>query len=143
MGTPPGMRITSTGMTLHADPAARFHDTLAICTGYVAGTFDLSARGGSEHTVVVKGRSAAHLRKLATRVSDALDAVIEGEAPDGTDPWLVVDGGDVVAHFLTEGSLGAYGLVDLFREHSRQSHDVFAVVAAERLERLRRRRRAG
>ncbi len=125
------------------DPAARFHDALDICTGYVAGVFDLSSRGGSEYTLVVKGRSAAHLRKLATRVSDALDAFPEGEAPDGSDPWLVVDADDVVVHLLTEGSLGRYGLVDLFREHSEESSDVFAVVAAERLAQVREQRRAG
>jgi ribosomal silencing factor RsfS len=127
----------------HTDPSARFHDALDICTGYVAGVFDLSSRGGSEYTVVVKGRSAAHLRKLATRVSDALGAAPEGEAPDGSDPWLVVDADDVVVHLLTEGSLARYGLVDLFREHSAEPSDVFAVVAAERLARLREQRRAG
>lgn len=125
------------------DPAARFHEALDICTGYVAGVFDLSGRGGSEYTLVVKGRSAAHLRKLAKRVSDALGAIPEGEAPDGSDPWLVVDADDVVVHLLTEGSLADYGLVDLFGEHAEQPSDVFAVVAAERLARLRDQRRAG
>lgn len=126
-----------------SEPAVRFHDALDICTGYVAGVFDLSSRGGSEYTIVVKGRSAAHLRKLATRVSDALEATLEGEAPDGSDPWLVVDADDVVVHLLTEGSLARYGLVDLFQQHSEEPSDVFAVVAAERLARLREQRRAG
>lgn len=126
-----------------SEPAVRFHDALDICTGYVAGVFDLSSRGGSEYTIVVKGRSAAHLRKLATRVSDALEATPEGEAPDGSDPWLVVDADDVVVHLLTEGSLARYGLVDLFQQHSEEPSDVFAVVAAERLARLREQRRAG
>jgi ribosomal silencing factor RsfS len=125
------------------DSAARFHEALDICTGYVAGVFDLSARGGSEYTLVVKARSAAHLRKLATRVSDALGAPREGEAPDGSDPWLVVDGDDVVVHLLTEISLARYGLVELFQECSEEPSDVFAVVAAERLARLREQRRAG
>ena len=127
-------------MTTQRDPAARFHSVLDICSGYVVGSFDLSDRGGSEYTVVVKGRSAAHLRKLATRVSDELAVTVEGEAPDGSDPWLVVDGGDVVVHLLTEGSLAEYDLMDLFAERSDDMSDVFAVVAAERLQRLRERR---
>jgi len=139
----PDGTITCTGMTLDSDPSARLHEVLDICSGYVVGVFDLSDRGGPEHTVVVKGRSAAHLRKLATRVSDRLGAASEGEAPDGTDPWLVVDGDDVVIHLLTELSLERYGLVDLFRDRSRESHDVFAVVAAERLAQVREQRRAG
>lgn len=113
----------------------RFRDALDLCTPYVVGVFDLSARGGPERTVVVRARSAAHTRKLVTRLCDALGAAAEGEAPDGTDPWMVVDGGDVVLHLLTQGSLQRYGLVDLFSERSQTPDDVHAVAAVERLER--------
>jgi ribosomal silencing factor RsfS len=113
----------------------RFHEALGICTPYVVGLFDLSARGGPEHTLVVRARSAAHTRKLATRLCDTLGATAEGEAPDGSEPWMVVDADDVVVHLLTEASLHRYGLVDLFAERSEAPDDVYAVAAVERLRR--------
>ena len=122
-----------------ADPTTRFHQTLELSEPYVAGVFDLSERGGPEYTIVVKARSAAHVRKLATRIGDCLAADAEGDAPDGSEPWLVVDGGEVVAHLLTESSLGRYGLVELFAGEPHPA-DVFVVVAEQRLKELRERR---
>ncbi len=112
----------------------RFHTALEICSPYVVGVFDLSARGGPEHTIVTRARSAAHTRKLATRLGDSLGAKAEGEAPDGTDPWMVIDGRDVVVHLLTETSLHRFGLVDLFTERAETPDDVYAIAAVERLE---------
>jgi ribosomal silencing factor RsfS len=114
----------------------RFHTVLDICAPYVVGAFDLTERGGPRHTVVVKARSAAHVRKLTRRAADLLGAVPEGEAPDGTEPWLLVDGGEIVVHLLTETSLQRYGLVDLFADGSEAPSDVFAVVMMERLQAL-------
>ena len=113
--------------------ADRFRDVLDICAPYVAGGFDLTGRGGPGHTVVVKARSAAHVRKLTRRVADLLGATPEGEAPDGTEPWLLVDGGEIVVHLFTEASLQRYGLVDLFAEGAEAPSDVFAVAMMERL----------
>jgi ribosomal silencing factor RsfS len=114
-------------------PAERFHRALEVCAPYVAGVFDLSDRGGPEYTIVVKGRSATHVRKLARRVSALLGARQEGEAPDGSDPWLVVDGGDIVAHLLTDAALQRYGLVEWFGSVSEAPDDVFVVAMLERL----------
>jgi ribosomal silencing factor RsfS len=122
-------------------PAERFHEALAVCVPYVAGVFDLSDRGGPEYTIVVKGRSAAHLRKLARRVAELLGSRPEGEAPDGTDPWLVVDGGDIVAHLLTDAALQRYGLVEWFGSVSGAPDDVFVVAMLERLRGLQEGRR--
>jgi len=119
----------------HASGGDRFRAALDICSPYVVGVFDLSARGGPEHTVVVRTRSAAHTRKLATRLGDSLAAAAEGEAPDGTEPWIVVDADDVVVHLLTEASLHRYGLIDLFGDRSDVPDDIHAVVAVERLRR--------
>jgi len=119
----------------HDSGGDRFRAALDICSPYVVGVFDLSARGGPEHTVVVRTRSAAHTRKLATRLSDSLGTTAEGEAPDGTEPWIVVDADDVVVHLLTESSLHHYGLIDLFGDRSGAPDDVYAVVAVERLRR--------
>jgi ribosomal silencing factor RsfS len=113
----------------------RFHTALDICSPYVVGVFDLSPRGGPEHTVVVRSRSAAHTRKLATRLCDSLGATVEGDAPDGSEPWLVVDAEDVVVHLLTESSLQRYQLVGLFSEHYDAPDDVYAIAALERLRR--------
>ena len=131
-------------MTAHLGSAASdsidlYHVTLELCEPYVTGVFDLSARGGADKTVVVKARSAAHVRKLATRLGDALGTDPEGEAPDGTEPWIVVDGGFVVVHLLTEASLAHFGLVELF-SGAAHSADVFAVVAEQRIRELRERR---
>lgn len=122
-------------------PAQRFHEALEVCAPYVAGVFDLSDRGGAEYTIVVKGRSATHLRKLARRVAGLLDARPEGEAPDGSEPWLVVDGGDVVAHLLTDAALRRYGLVEWFGSVSEAPGDVFVVAMLERLRDLQEGRR--
>jgi ribosomal silencing factor RsfS len=122
-------------------PAERFHEALEVCAPYVAGVFDLSNRGGAEYTIVVKGRSATHLRKLARRVAGLLDARPEGEAPDGSEPWLVVDGGDVVAHLLTNAALDRYGLVEWFGSVSEAPHDVFVVAMLERVRDLQEGRR--
>ncbi|HSQ36736.1 MAG TPA: RsfS/YbeB/iojap family protein [Acidimicrobiia bacterium] len=121
--------------------AERFHEALELCAPYVAGVFDLSDRGGAEYTIVVKGRSAAHLRKLARRVSGLLGSRPEGEAPDGSDPWLVVDGGDIVAHLLTDAALHRYGLVEWFGSVSAAPDDVFVVAMLERLRDLQEGRR--
>ncbi len=121
----------------------RFHTALDVCSPYVVGVFDLSARGGPERTIVVRARSAAHTRKLATRLCDSLGATSEGEAPDGSDPWMVVDGSDVVVHVLTETSLHRYGLVDLFATTADTPDDVYAVAALERLESAWTRLRSG
>jgi ribosomal silencing factor RsfS len=130
-------------MTSQPAPAAdHFHDVLDICEPYVVGVFDLSDRGGPERTIVVRARSAAHVRKLATRVGDLLGASPEGEAPDGSDPWLVVDGDHVVTHLMTDGSLHRYGLLDLFGERSARLDDVFAVTIVERLQQIREEREA-
>ena len=120
----------------------RFHAVLDICAPYVAGAFDLTERGGPRHTVVVKARSAAHVRKLTRRVADLLGANPEGEAPDGSEPWLLVDGGAIVVHLLTEASLLRYGLVDLFSTGTDGPSDVFAVAMMERLESLQQGRRS-
>jgi ribosomal silencing factor RsfS len=125
-----------------SDRTLRFHQVLESCAPYVAGVFDLSDRGGPEYTVVVKGRSATHVRKLARRVGNLLEARPEGEAPDGSEPWLVVDGGDVVAHLLTDASLQRYGLVEWFGTGSQPPGDVFVVAMIERLEDLQRTRRS-
>ncbi|NQV07194.1 RsfS/YbeB/iojap family protein [bacterium] len=122
-----------------SEPIDLYHEVLELCEPYVTGVFDLSVRGGSDRTVVVTARSAAHVRRLATRLGDAVGADPEGEAPDGTDPWIVVDGGFVVVHLLTEASLARFGLVELFSGTS-HSVDVFAVVAEQRLRELRERR---
>ena len=122
-------------------PAERLHEALEVCAPYVAGVFDLSDRGGAEYTIVVKGRSATHLRKLARRVAGLLDARPEGEAPDGSEPWLVVDGGDVVAHLLTDAALHRYGLVEWFGSVSEAPDDVFVVAMLERLRDLQEDRR--
>jgi len=122
--------------------ADRFPDVLDICAPYVAGVFDLTDRGGPRHTVVVKARSAAHVRKLSRRVADLLGATPEGEAPDGTEPWLLVDGGEIVVHLLSEASLRRYGLVDLFAAGTGAPSDVFAVAMLERLEALQQGRRS-
>lgn len=121
---------------VHPQPtiaAQRFGSTLEICDGYVVGVYDLSATGGPEYTVLVQGRSAAHVRKLATRVSDRLVAPVEGRAPDGTDAWVVVDGGDVVAHILTDGALRRFGLGELFNQKEHLDEAGFASELAERL----------
>jgi ribosomal silencing factor RsfS len=110
---------------------------LDLCNPYVVGVFDLSDRGGPERTMVVKARSAAHLRKLATRLADMMAATPEGDAPDGSEPWVVVDGGEVVTHLLTEASLSHYGLLDLFGEQGRIPDSVFAKALLERVESLR------
>ncbi|HUU61349.1 MAG TPA: RsfS/YbeB/iojap family protein [Acidimicrobiia bacterium] len=123
------------------DPTERFHEALEVCAPYVAGVFDLSDRGGAEHTIVVKGRSAAHLRKLARRVAGLLGSPPEGEAPDGSEPWLVVDGGDVVTHLLTDAALHRYGLVEWFGSVSEAPDDVFVVAMLERLRDLQEGRR--
>jgi len=119
----------------------RVHEVLEICAPYVAGVFDLSDRGGPEYTIVVKGRSATHVRKLARRVGGLLGARPEGEAPDGSEPWLVVDGGDVAAHLLTDLSLHRYGLVEWFAGGSEPSGDAFAVAMLGRLQELHKGRR--
>jgi len=113
-------------------PADRFHEVLEACAPYVAGAFDLSDRGGPRYTVVVKGRSATHVRKLARR---------EGEAPDGSEPWLLVDGGDVVTHLLTDIALRRYGLVEWFGSGAEAPGDVFVVAMLERLHDLQQGRR--
>jgi len=123
------MAITASSHT----SAERLHGALEICAPYVAGVFDLSDRGGAEYTIVVKGRSATHIRKLARRVGGLLGARPEGEAPDGSEPWLVVDGGDVVAHLLTDTALHRYGLVEWFGSVSEAPDDVFVVAMLERL----------
>lgn len=122
-------------------PADRFHEVLEACAPYVAGAFDLSDRGGPEHTVLVKGRSATHVRKLARRVGELLGVRPEGEAPDGSEPWLVVDGGDVVAHLLTDASLHRYGLVEWFGSETEAPGDVFVIAMLERLQALQEGRR--
>jgi ribosomal silencing factor RsfS len=121
--------------------AERFHEALEVCAPYVAGVFDLSDRGGPEYTIVVRGRSATHVRKLARRVAGLLDARAEGEAPDGSEPWLVVDGGDIVAHLLTDAALRRYGLVEWFGSVSEAPDDVFVVAMLERLRDLQAGRR--
>jgi ribosomal silencing factor RsfS len=121
--------------------ADRFHEVLEACAPYVAGAFDLSDRGGPEHTVVVKGRSATHVRKLARRVGDLMGVRPEGEAPDGSEPWLVVDGGDVVAHLLTDAALHRYGLVEWFGAGAEAPGDVFVMAMLERLQSLQEGRR--
>jgi len=131
------MAITP-GSPTHAD---RFHEVLEICAPYVAGAFDLADRGGPEHTVVVKGRSATHVRKLARRVGELMGVRPEGEAPDGSEPWLVVDGGDVVTHLLTDVALRRYGLVEWFGSGAESPGDVFVVAMLERLQDLQRGRR--
>ena len=131
------MAITATSKT----PAERFHEALEVCAPYVAGVFDLSNRGGAEYTIVVKGRSATHLRKLARRVAGLLDSRPEGEAPDGSEPWLVVDGGDVVAHLLTDVALRRYGLVEWFATGAEAPGDVFVVAMLDRLADLQQGRR--
>jgi ribosomal silencing factor RsfS len=131
------MAITATSKT----PAERFHEALEVCAPYVAGVFDLSHRGGAEYTIVVKGRSATHVRKLARRVAGLLDARAEGEAPDGSEPWLVIDGGDVVAHLLTDLALRRYGLVEWFESLSEAPDDVFVVAMLDRLRDLQGSRR--
>jgi ribosomal silencing factor RsfS len=110
---------------------------LELCNPYVAGVFDLSERGGPKRTIVVRTRSAPHLRKLATRLGDLLAAAPEGEAPDGSEPWVVVDGGEVVVHLLTEGSLARYGLLELFQEHGAAPDSVFAKALLERISQVR------
>lgn len=122
-------------------PLERFHEALEICAPYVAGVFDLSDRGGPEHAIVVKGRSAAHLRKLARRVAYLTGTRPEGEAPDGSDPWLVVDGGDLVVHLLNDAALQRYGLVEWFGSVSAAPGDVFVVAMLERLRHLQEARR--
>ena len=122
-------------------PAERFHEVLEACAPYVTGAFDLSPRGGPEYTVVVRGRSATHVRKLARRVGDLLGVRPEGEAPDGTEPWLVIDGGDVVAHLLTDAALQRYGLVEWFGTGAEAPDDVFVVAMLERLASLQEGRR--
>jgi ribosomal silencing factor RsfS len=124
-----------------SSPADRFHEVLEACVPYVAGAFDLSDRGGPEYTVVVKGRSATHVRKLARRVAELMGVRSEGEAPDGSEPWLVVDGGDVVAHFLTDASLRRYGLVEWFGSGAESPGDVFVMAMLERLSALQEGRR--
>ena len=114
--------------------ARRFSSALEICNGYVVGVYDLSATGGPEHTVLVQGRSAAHVRKLATRLSDRLDSPAEGRAPDGRDAWIVVDGGDVVTHLLTDGALKRFGLTALFAEREHTPESEFFAALAERLQ---------
>jgi ribosomal silencing factor RsfS len=131
------MAITATSKT----PAERFHEALEVCAPYVAGVFDLSHRGGAEYTIVVKGRSATHLRKLARRVAGLLDSRPEGEAPDGSEPWLVVDGGDVVTHLLTDAALHRYGLVEWFGSVSEAPDDVFVVAMLERVRNVQEGRR--
>ncbi len=131
------MAITAGSQT----SAYRFHQVLEACAPYVAGVFDLSDRGGPECTVVVKGRSATHVRKLARRVAGLLDTGAEGEAPDGSEPWLVIDGGDVVAHLLTDAALHRYGLVEWFGSLSGTPDDVFVVAMLERLRDLQEGRR--
>ncbi|MDX1690917.1 MAG: RsfS/YbeB/iojap family protein [Acidimicrobiia bacterium] len=113
--------------------AKRFGSALEICDGYVVGIYDLAASGGPEHTVLVQGRSAAHLRKLATRLCDRLDASLEGRAPDGQDAWMVVDGGDVVTHLLTLGALERFGLIDLFARREQLPAAEFHSELADRL----------
>ncbi|HSG80140.1 MAG TPA: RsfS/YbeB/iojap family protein [Acidimicrobiia bacterium] len=113
--------------------AQRFGSTLEVCDGYVVGVYDLSATGGPEHTVLVQGRSAAHVRKLATRVSGRLDASVEGRAPDGKDAWVVIDGGDVVVHILTDGAHRRFGLGELFDQKERLDEADFASELSDRL----------
>jgi ribosomal silencing factor RsfS len=122
-------------------PADRFHEILEICAPYVAGAFDLSDRGGPQYTVVVKGRSATHLRKLARRVGELIGVRPEGEAPDGSEPWLVVDGGDVVVHLLTDAALARYGLVEWFGSAAEAPADVFVMAMIERVQDLQKGRR--
>ena len=132
------------GMAISAgspSPADRFHEVLEACAPYVAGAFDLSERGGPQYTVVVKGRSATHVRKLARRVGELIGVRPEGEAPDGSEPWLVVDGGDVVAHLLTDESLRRYGLVEWFGAGAEAPGDVFVVAMLDRLQTLQEGRR--
>ena len=131
-----GMAITA-GSPARAD---RFHEVLEACAPYVAGAFDLSDRGGPEYTVVVKGRSATHVRKLARRVGELLGVRPEGEAPDGSEPWLVVDGGDVVAHLLTDVALHRFGLVEFFASGAEAPSDVFVVAMLGRLQDVQGRR---
>lgn len=121
-----------------SSPRPLLSAVLDLCNPYVASVFDLSARGGPNRTVVVKARSAAHMRKLATRLADLMAAVPEGEAPDGSEPWVVVDGGEVVVHLLTEGSLAHYRLLDLFEQHGTEPDSVFAKALLERVSALRR-----
>jgi ribosomal silencing factor RsfS len=131
-------------MAINTGPSSasdRFHEVLEACAPYVAGAFDLSDRGGPEYTVVVKGRSATHVRKLARRVGELMGVRPEGEAPDGSEPWLVVDGGDVVAHLLTDASLNRYGLVEWFGSGAEAPGDVFVVAMLERLQSLQEGRR--
>jgi len=122
-------------------PVDRFHEVLEACAPYVAGAFDLSDRGGPEHTVVVRGRSATHVRKLARRVGELIGVRPEGEAPDGSEPWLVVDGGDVVAHLLTDASLQRYGLVEWFGSGAEAPADLFVTAMIERARLLQQGRR--
>ncbi|MBN2113621.1 MAG: RsfS/YbeB/iojap family protein [Acidimicrobiia bacterium] len=124
------------------NPADRFHEVLEACAPYVAGAFDLSDRGGPEYTVVVRGRSATHVRKLARRVGELIGVRPEGEAPDGSEPWLVVDGGDVVAHLLTDASLQRYGLVEWFGSGAEAPADVFVTAMIERAHLLQQGRRS-
>lgn len=132
-------------MAITASPhtsAERLHGALEICAPYVAGVFDLADRGGAEYTIVVRGRSATHLRKLARRVAGLLGGRPEGEAPDGSEPWLVVDGGDVVAHLLTDVALRRYGLVEWFGSAAAAPSDVFVVAMLERLHDVQEGRRS-
>lgn len=122
------------------DPTPRrplLPEVLDLCNPYVVSVFDLSGRGGPIRTVLVKARSAAHMRKLATRLADLLAAVPEGEAPDGSEPWVVVDGGEVVVHLLTEASLAHFGLLELFEERGAEPDSVFAKALLERVTGLR------
>lgn len=131
------MAITAGSQT----SSSRFHQSLEVCAPYVAGVFDLSDRGGPEYTIVVRGRSATHVRKLARRVAGLLGAHPEGEAPDGSEPWLVIDGGDVVAHLLTDAALRRYGLVEWFGSVSGAPDDVFVMAMLDRLRDLQESRR--
>lgn len=70
---------------------------------------------------------------MARRLGELLAARPEGEAPDGSEPWLVVDGGDIIAHLLTDASLRRYGLVEWFGSGAETPDDVFVVAMLQRM----------
>lgn len=75
----------------------------------------------TDHLIICTGRSPAHLRDLADRVTRELrrcsvtvDGTTVALSEAQSEDWLVVDAGSTVIHFLLEETRSFYALEDLW-----------------------------
>lgn len=104
------------------EPAALVHFLEAECGALDVVNLDVSKKASFTDTLIIcTGRSPAHLRDLADRVTRELrrcsvtvDGTTVGVSSAQSDDWLVVDAGSTVVHFLLEETRSFYAMEDLW-----------------------------